>query len=282
MVFLFLLFFLMSIFTPCIANNIQIYERDKTMVSKLQITNLNFELNMDVWDESGKCWKEKIEKPVNTNLKFRIKATETYGLLLCIIVKLPRILEYTGLATPLPDFIGTTDDGCDYMLWNFTLLTESKTIYYHAKIRQDEFGECFVSGFLLKTIGSFIDEDTVQVVGSEDEHNQPSIADADGPYYGKIDEKIIFNGSMSYDPDGNIVNYSWEFGDGYTGYGKFTHHTYSYDGTYIISLTVTDNDGATDTDTTKTVISKTTLMKPSFSSILEKHIEFFPLFQLIL
>jgi len=56
-------------------------------------------------------------------------------------------------------------------------------------------------------------------------------------------EAIRFEASESYDPDGIIVSYIWDFGDGNTATGKTTDHTYNKKGTYTTILTVTDNDG---------------------------------------
>ncbi|MGD8793087.1 MAG: PKD domain-containing protein [Anaerolineae bacterium] len=57
-----------------------------------------------------------------------------------------------------------------------------------------------------------------------------------------------FDGSGSYDADGSIVNYAWDFGDGNNGGGQTASHTYASAGTYPVVLTVTDDDGATGTD----------------------------------
>ncbi len=59
---------------------------------------------------------------------------------------------------------------------------------------------------------------------------------------------INVNAYSSYDPDGMIVSYSWNFGDETTGSGVTTSHTYATAGTYTVTLTVEDNLGATDTE----------------------------------
>jgi len=52
---------------------------------------------------------------------------------------------------------------------------------------------------------------------------------------------------QSFDPDGSIVSWRWEFGDGTISTDQNPTHKYEALGTYTISLVVTDNDGATDT-----------------------------------
>lgn len=51
--------------------------------------------------------------------------------------------------------------------------------------------------------------------------------------------------SASTDPDGTLAGYSWDFGDGTTGTGRTTTHTYASGGAFQVSLTVTDDKGAT-------------------------------------
>jgi PKD repeat protein len=63
------------------------------------------------------------------------------------------------------------------------------------------------------------------------------------PYIYKM---VTFNASSSYDPDGEIVNYTWDFGDGNISYGEITNHTYFEPGSYEVNLTVTDNDSLGD------------------------------------
>jgi PKD repeat protein len=58
-----------------------------------------------------------------------------------------------------------------------------------------------------------------------------------------------FNGSGSRDPDGVIVSYAWTFGDGSSGLGHTVTHTYAAPGTYAVTLTVTDDDGLSTSET---------------------------------
>ena len=60
--------------------------------------------------------------------------------------------------------------------------------------------------------------------------------------------KCDFDGSASFDPDGSIVSHSWDFGDDEGSSGETTSHRFKNAGTYRVILTVTDNRGATDTE----------------------------------
>lgn len=79
--------------------------------------------------------------------------------------------------------------------------------------------------------------------------NQPPVADFTYTIVGK---NVTFNASASYDPDGSIINYTWNFGDGSIGYGEIVEHTYAANGTYTVTLTVTDNEGLT-SNTSETI-----------------------------
>ncbi len=82
----------------------------------------------------------------------------------------------------------------------------------------------------------------------EPEPNKPPIAKfVYSPKNGLYPLTVNFDASGSYDEDGQIVKYQWNFGDGQLGKGVKISHTFSKKGNYHIKLTVTDDDGATGT-----------------------------------
>ena len=56
-------------------------------------------------------------------------------------------------------------------------------------------------------------------------------------------EAIRFDASGSHDPDGAIVETWWDFGDGALAIGDRAEHTYATAGSYVVTITVSDNDG---------------------------------------
>jgi len=97
--------------------------------------------------------------------------------------------------------------------------------------------------------------------------NQPPVADAGGPYSGNAGESISFDASGSYDPDGSITGYRWDWtndGSWDTGWlsSPYASHTYPTEGTYTVKVQVEDDDGATDTDTASVSVG-TGIQSPS-------------------
>ena len=56
---------------------------------------------------------------------------------------------------------------------------------------------------------------------------------------------VAFDASGSYDTDGDIAFYAWDFGDSSTGSGITVLHAFAKPGPYNVSLTVTDNGSST-------------------------------------
>lgn len=66
-------------------------------------------------------------------------------------------------------------------------------------------------------------------------------------------QAVAFNASESYDPDGYIDSYHWNFGDGVTTSGKIVTHPYSTTGRFTVTLVVVDDDGISSGPATKTL-----------------------------
>jgi len=79
--------------------------------------------------------------------------------------------------------------------------------------------------------------------------NNPPVAVAMGaPQQGYEPLTVMFSGVGSYDPDPeDTLTFSWDFGDGVNDAGESVQHTYWDDGAFMVTLTVSDNHGATDT-----------------------------------
>jgi PKD repeat protein len=105
---------------------------------------------------------------------------------------------------------------------------------------------------------------TLLVIPASGVTNQPPTARISAsPTSGGAPLAVAFSGSGSSDPDGTIVSYAWNFGDGTTGTGATTNHTYSAAGTFTAVLTVTDNGNATSTASTTIVATSTQINAPT-------------------
>jgi len=77
----------------------------------------------------------------------------------------------------------------------------------------------------------------------------------DAPVLG---EEVLFDATGSIDGDGQVVHFSWAFGDGATAEGPAVRHAYTRLGQFLVRLTITDNEGATATlDHEMTVVEYT-------------------------
>jgi len=81
-------------------------------------------------------------------------------------------------------------------------------------------------------------------------------ANAGGIYYSDVGQEITFDASDSFDHEGEIISYEWEFGDGNHGSGITAVHTYESQGAYPLKLIVVDNDGNTANDTSRVFVGR--------------------------
>src|SRR5215831_4478922 len=85
--------------------------------------------------------------------------------------------------------------------------------------------------------------------------NQPPQAVMNGPYNGTAGSAVAFSAAGSLDADGSIASYAWTFGDGASGTGVTPSHIYGASGTYTVTLTVSDDQGATGSANTTATIA---------------------------
>ncbi|MEF8848318.1 MAG: PKD domain-containing protein [Candidatus Thermoplasmatota archaeon] len=109
--------------------------------------------------------------------------------------------------------------------------------------------------------GNGIGDDSYNISGGNSKDYLPlmyrlPVSDTDGPYQGSTGEKIKFDGSQSFSPDGKITKYSWDFGDGNTKNGETVYYNYTKEGTYTVTLTVFNNLGGKNSSNTYAEITK--------------------------
>jgi len=94
-----------------------------------------------------------------------------------------------------------------------------------------------------------------QVAVTVGDVNRAPTASAGGPYLGVTGVAISFSGSGS-DPDGDVLSFSWSFGDGAQANGAAPSHTFANTGVYVVVLTVRDGT-LSDPDSTTATVSPT-------------------------
>jgi len=88
---------------------------------------------------------------------------------------------------------------------------------------------------------------TVQITALSGANQLPIASIVATPNRGPAPLRVILDAGRSYDPDGTIVGYGWDLGDGSTRTGEIVEHVYVDPGPYIVTLTVTDDLLATAT-----------------------------------
>ena len=151
------------------------------------------------------------------------------------------------------------------LAWNASSGANGYRLFYREEGRSYNYGSpdwegtgttCIIPGLDESTTYHFVVRafnDNGESGNSNEEHlypsgtNQaPTASITASPTSGDAPLSVSFNASGSNDPDGSIVSYYWNFGDGTSGTGVTAGHTYNNSGNYTVSLTVTDDDGATD------------------------------------
>ena len=93
--------------------------------------------------------------------------------------------------------------------------------------------------------------------------NEQPVANLDATYGGqgqiiKVNSIAFFDGGASSDPDGDVLSFEWDFGDGYYGDVMRPNHEYTSVGNYTVTLTVRDNGNMTSTSETWVLVQMRT------------------------
>ncbi|MCX6552098.1 MAG: PKD domain-containing protein [Acidobacteria bacterium] len=87
----------------------------------------------------------------------------------------------------------------------------------------------------------------------------PTFVLVDSSTLGPWSPEASFNAQRSFDPDGRIVSYTWDFGDQTPATPSpysFGRHTYAIPGEYVVALTVTDDKGLTARSEKRVVVNR--------------------------
>ncbi len=149
----------------------------------------------------------------------------------------------------------STDDGTiESYLWNFGDNTFSD---------KEQVGHTFTSpgGYIVSlTVTDESGQSSTSKIGITVTESEVSpTANAKGPYSGFVNEIINFDGSSSL---GDIVKYQWTFGDGSVAEGSQVSHTYGNVGRFVVTLTVTDQNGLTHTSQTEANVDARIIAQP--------------------
>ncbi len=102
----------------------------------------------------------------------------------------------------------------------------------------------YVAALTVEDDDSATDNETRVIIVSEPGNQLPVPSFTMDPMVGTAPLTVEFNAAASADPDGTIIAYQWDFGDGESATGATPSHTFDVSGTYTVILTVVDNTGA--------------------------------------
>jgi len=91
------------------------------------------------------------------------------------------------------------------------------------------------------------DENQTDTASTEIKVGTPKAGFELSPPVGVVPVEVSFNASNSFDIDGDVLSWNWDFGDGEIGTGETASHEYAAPGTFTVTLTVEDDDALTDT-----------------------------------
>lgn len=112
-----------------------------------------------------------------------------------------------------------------------------------------------------------IESDHVSFTVKREPNEQPNAVISTDRSHGEVPLTVQFDASGSSDPDGSIESYTWNFEDGteIERTDPTQEHKFTSDGTYSVTLTVEDDDGATDTTSVEITVNQVPMVKSSLA-----------------
>jgi hypothetical protein len=152
---------------------------------------------------------------------------------------------------------GNVSDWSEFNVSNatlsFTHAWKTPSNYSLSAIAQDNYGN--LSNWSPPLLITVVEQGNSTDTPTEPENStDPAVIDirtinnASGPL------TIIFDASNTTVPEGSITSYQWNFGDGSTGSGITSHHSYTKPGVYEVNLTVTDDNEQTFSKTIEIIV----------------------------
>jgi hypothetical protein len=132
---------------------------------------------------------------------------------------------------------------------------ESGTEYNVTILSQPDMLECTLDNPTGVITGIGVTDMVLTCVDKEAPLNQPPVANAGDDQNVTEESSVILDGSGSKDPDGSIVSYRWAEGNTVLSTAKSFAKTDFAAGTHTVTLTVTDDDGATGSDEVKVTVN---------------------------
>jgi PKD repeat protein len=173
---------------------------------------------------------------------------------------------YTGTLCDSVSFTGSATGGCPPYTYSWTFGDGNTSTDQNPTHQYTSDGSYTATLTVTDNIGT-IASDTASVTISTPE----LVADTHGPYSSTVCDPVSFTGSASGGcPPYTYYTYSWDFGDGETSNQQNPTYQYNTDDTFTVTLTVTDNVGYTDDDTTTCVITHPSLNVDAGGSYEEK------------
>ncbi|KZN32712.1 hypothetical protein N474_24330 [Pseudoalteromonas luteoviolacea CPMOR-2] len=134
-----------------------------------------------------------------------------------------------------------------------------------------EFSETRTGRYLIMVYGHKSFSDVTLLVKQDQPTQLRPSADANGPYQNTVGMPIQFNSSGSLNPNQGSFSYYWQFGDGNTSTQPSPTHTYHEVGSYTATLTVSTEDGLSDSDTATVNIAEENNLVDSCAQGAEPH-----------